>query len=88
VAGTIFGVMALSKKNDAVAERTQQRSMDLKDSADHLATASTVSFVLGTVLVLAGATWWVVDRGLLSKKDRAGRLAPYVSATGIGWALP
>jgi tetratricopeptide (TPR) repeat protein len=88
VAGTIFGVMALSKKDDAVAERTQQRSMDLKDSADHLATASTVSFVLGTVLVLAGATWWVVDSGVLSKKNRAGRLALDVSAAGIGGAFP
>jgi len=84
VMGTIFGVMALGKKDDAVNERTQQKSMDLKDSADGLATASTVSFVIGSVLVVAGVTWWVLD----SKKTSAGRVGPYVTASGVGVTLP
>jgi tetratricopeptide (TPR) repeat protein len=88
VAGAVFGVLAVSKKNDAVSERTQQKSMDLKSSADGLATASTVSFIVGGVLVAAGAAWLLVDGDVLSKKKHAARLGPYLSASGIGVWLP
>lgn len=81
VTGAIVGSLALSKKDDAVAEPVQQRSMDLKDSADGLATTSTVFFIVGGVLVAAGVAWWIVDHA--PSKNR-GALAPRVSATGFG----
>jgi hypothetical protein len=86
VTGAILGVMALSKKDDAVSEPVQQKSMDLKDSADGLATASTVAFVIGGILVAAGATWWVLDGGL--PKKGAARRGTYVTAGGIGGFFP
>lgn len=81
VTGAIMGSLALSKKDDAVAEPVQQKSMDLKDSADGLATTSTVFFIVGGVLVAAGVAWWIVDHA--PSKNR-GALAPRVSATGFG----
>ena len=81
VTGAIVGSLALSKRDDAVAEPVQQKSMDLKDSADGLATTSTVFFVLGGVLVAAGVAWWIVDHA--PSKSR-GALAPRVTASGVG----
>lgn len=81
VTGAIVGSLALSKKDDAVAEPVQQRSMDLKDSADSLATTSTVFFVLGGVLVAAGVAWWIVDH---APSKKTGALTPRISATGLG----
>lgn len=66
--GTVFGLFALSGKDDAVAEPTQKKAMDLKDQADTSATISTVSFIAGAVLVAAGATWWVLDSPPSSKR--------------------
>jgi tetratricopeptide (TPR) repeat protein len=89
--GAIFGILALSKKDDAVSERTQQKSMDLKSSADGLATASTVTFIVGGVLLVAGATWWLIDGGVFhKKKSQAARLgrAFSVSPAGFGVSLP
>ncbi len=60
-AGAVLGIMATGKNDDASAEPVQQKSMDLKDSADGLATGSTVMFIVGGLLVAAGATWWVLD---------------------------
>jgi tetratricopeptide (TPR) repeat protein len=88
VAGTILGLAAVSKNDDAKAEPVQKNAMDTRDSAHGLATGSTVSFIVGGVLVVAGASWWLVDRGVFSKKDRTARLAPHVSATGIGATFP
>lgn len=81
VTGAIMGSLALSKKDDAVAEPVQQKSMDLKDSADGLATTSTVFFIVGGVLVAAGVAWWIVDH---APSKGTGALAPRLSATGLG----
>lgn len=94
VTGAIVGSLALSKKDDAVAEPVQQTSMDLKDSADGLATTSTVFFVLGGVLVAAGVAWWIVDHAPPKnalrdpRQGKTGALAPRVTATGIGVSFP
>jgi tetratricopeptide (TPR) repeat protein len=61
VVGTVFGVMANSKRDDAVAEPSQRQALDLEDQAKSRATLSTVSFVVGGVLLAAGATWWMLD---------------------------
>jgi tetratricopeptide (TPR) repeat protein len=83
VTGALFGILALSKKDDAVAEPVQRESIDLKGTADGLATVSTASFIVGGVLVAAGAVWWLVDRRAF-KNDRAGRLGPHFRLSGIG----
>jgi tetratricopeptide (TPR) repeat protein len=71
--GTILGVLALSKKDDAAAEPVQTEAMSLKSSADDLATAANVAFVFGGVLVVAGAVWWVIDH---QNGSRGGALRP------------
>jgi tetratricopeptide (TPR) repeat protein len=87
--GAIFGMMALSRKDDAVGEPVQRTSIDLKDEASSLATVSTISFIVGAALVAAGATWWVLD----GKKSpaRGGmplRVGVAPGFVGIGGALP
>jgi tetratricopeptide (TPR) repeat protein len=59
--GTVFGLMALSREDDATAEPTQQKSVDLRDKGATFATVSNISFIAGGVLVAAGAVWWFVD---------------------------
>ena len=61
VAGTVFGVMANSKRDDAVAAPAQRDALGLQDDAKSRATLSIVSFVVGGVLLAAGVTWWVLD---------------------------
>ena len=61
VAGTVFGVMANSKRDDAVAAPAQRDALGLEDDAKSRATLSNVSFVVGGVLLAAGVTWWVLD---------------------------
>jgi tetratricopeptide (TPR) repeat protein len=60
--GALLGALALGKHDDAVKEPVQTKAMDDKSSADGLATGSTVSFIVGGVLLAAGVTWWVLNR--------------------------
>jgi tetratricopeptide (TPR) repeat protein len=88
--GGVLGLSALSRKDEAASEPVQRSAIDLKDEADGLATASTAAFIVGGVLVAAGATWWVLDRGLF-KAQPGGvslrvRLAP--GLVGLGGVLP
>jgi tetratricopeptide (TPR) repeat protein len=88
-AGAIFGVLAVSRKDDAVAEPVQQKAIDLKDDADGLATLSTVGFIVGGILVAAGVTWWVLDRQSSSKQGATSvRLRLGAGLVGIGGFLP
>jgi tetratricopeptide (TPR) repeat protein len=87
-AGAVFGVLALSKKDSAVSEPIQQKSMDLKDSADSLATVSTVSFIAGGVLLAVGATWWLLDGGSSSKGKASLRSKVAFSANGLQGTFP
>jgi tetratricopeptide (TPR) repeat protein len=60
--GVVFGLMASSKHSSATSPSTSQQSaIDQQDTAKSFATISTVSFIVGGVLVAAGATWWVID---------------------------
>ncbi len=61
VTGTIFGLLANSKKAAATDERVQLQAIDLRDTGRTFATVSNVSFIAGGVLVAAGAVWWVID---------------------------
>lgn len=78
-AGAVLGVLALGKKDDAIAEPVQRTAIDLKDSAGGFATGSTVSFVVGGVILAAGVTWWVLDR-----RPRAGWQRGAANLRGLG----
>lgn len=81
--GTIFGLMALSRKNAATAEPVQQTSIDERDKGRTFAVASNVSFITGGILVAAGAAWWVVDGR--SMKRRGSSLPPVQVGLGLGY---
>jgi tetratricopeptide (TPR) repeat protein len=67
--GVIFGLMANSKHSSATSRSTSQQSaIDQQDTAKSFATVSTVSFIVGGVLVAAGVTWWVIDGKNASKQ--------------------
>lgn len=80
-AGAVFGLMANSKRDDAVAAPGQRDAIDLEDQAKSRATLSNVSFVVGGVLLAAGVTWWVLDLGA-SKKSAS--VAPVRVGLGAG----
>ena len=61
ITGTIFGLMANSKKAAATDEPVQLQAIDIRDTGRSFATVSNISFVVGGVLVAAGAVWWVLD---------------------------
>jgi tetratricopeptide (TPR) repeat protein len=85
--GTAFGLMATGKNDDAAKEPVQAKSIELKDSADGLATASTVSFIVGGVLLAAGAAWWVLDTQASSSQGAArGRLRAGIAPGFVGLA--
>jgi len=67
--GTVFGIVASSHESDAKSEPVQQKAIDDRDSGKTAATLANVSFVIGGVLVVAGVTWFVLDRS--SKKSSA-----------------
>ncbi len=79
--GAILGGVAVSKNGDAANEHVQTKAIDLKDSADGLAGASTASFVIGGVLVAAGVAWWIIDHRA-RPSTRSAWLVP--TANGIG----
>jgi len=62
LSGTVFGLMALSRKDAAVAEPVQRTSIELRDKGSTFATISNISFVAGGVLVAGGVVWWALDR--------------------------
>ncbi|GAC1560703.1 MAG: hypothetical protein NVS3B10_18870 [Polyangiales bacterium] len=72
VTGTIFGLMATSRKSAAVDEPKQATAADLRDTGRTFATVSNVTFVVGGVLVAAGAVWWLLDGASVKRAVRVG----------------
>ncbi len=58
-AGAVVGVLALGEAPDGDA--SQVDAVDQQESAESLATVSTVLFIAGGVIAAAGVTWGVVD---------------------------
>ncbi len=81
-AGAVFGLMATSKRDDAVAAPGQREALDLEDDAKSRATLSNVSFVVGGVLLAAGVTWWLLDL----KASKSTAIAPTMRV-GLGPGL-
>jgi tetratricopeptide (TPR) repeat protein len=80
--GTVFGLMALSREDAAIAEPVQKKSGDLRDTGTTFATVSNISFIAGGVLLAAGALWWVLDGSGGSK--RGGAASPARLGLGLG----
>jgi tetratricopeptide (TPR) repeat protein len=89
-AGAVFGLMAGSKRDDAVAAPGQRDSLDLEDQAKSRATLANVSFVVGGVLLAAGVTWWVLDLNASKKSASipAMRVGLGAGLLQLGGALP
>lgn len=87
--GGLFGAMALSTRDDAVAEPVQQKAIELKGDASSLATMSTVSFIVGGILVATGAAWWFYD-GTRSRQRASVPLRVGLGPGGVhvGGVLP
>ena len=83
VGGTVFGLMALSRKSAATAEPVQQRSIELRDKGGTFATVSNISFIAGGILVAGGAVWWVVDGA--RTKPRGSSVPPVQVGLGLGY---
>jgi hypothetical protein len=83
--GAVFGVNALSKKNDAHCDANNvcpdSSSANTLRDAGSAATASTVFFVAGAVLAAAGVTVWVLNPGGTVKA------APTAGANSAGLVL-
>jgi tetratricopeptide (TPR) repeat protein len=72
VGGAVFGLLANSKKSAAQSEPVQTQASDLRDKGRTFATVSNVTFVVGGVLVAAGAVWWVLDGQSSKRSVRVG----------------
>jgi tetratricopeptide (TPR) repeat protein len=86
--GAVTGLLAKSGESDANAERTQQRAIEQRDSADSLAAVSTVTFIAGGILLAMGVGWFVLDTP--SKKSASQNISPrvalgpgYIGLTGV-----
>lgn len=61
VSGAVTGALALSRDNDARVADSQAQTVTLRDEAETLSLASTISFIAGGVILGAGVTWGIVD---------------------------
>lgn len=87
-AGAVTGLMAKSAESDANGEPTQQGAIDQRDSAQGLATVSTISFIAGGLLLGAGAAWFVLDTppkraGSQTRSPRIAFGPGYIGLTGV-----
>jgi hypothetical protein len=77
VSGAVFGLLAQSTNDEALAHcnalrQCDQQGLDLRDDASSQATISTVSFVVGGVLVAAGAIlFFTAPRPASTATDKA-----------------
>jgi tetratricopeptide (TPR) repeat protein len=92
--GIITGVMAKSGESAGNEAANQQRAIEERDSAQTLATISTVTFITGGILLAAGAGWFVFDTQLKKTGSQTPNrsLAPRVAIgpgfVGLSGVLP
>jgi hypothetical protein len=76
VVGSIFGLKAMSKHNDADALCTpqcyDQAAVDLRDQSMHAGNVSTVAFVVGGVGLAGAAFLWFTDKSDKSAAPKVG----------------
>jgi tetratricopeptide (TPR) repeat protein len=61
VTGIVFGRIAASRHDKAVAEPTYVRAEDLQQNAETFATVANVLLVAGAVVAIGGIVWGVLD---------------------------
>lgn len=83
--GVVTGLMAKSGESDANAPPTQQGAIEQRDSAESLATISTITFIAGGVLLAAGAGWFVFDTASAKKSGAPTRPSSPRVALGPGF---
>jgi tetratricopeptide (TPR) repeat protein len=71
VTGTVLGVVALSKHDDALGEPSHEKALDLEGSARDLQRWANVSFVVGGVLLATGVAWALLRGGETKKPSSA-----------------
>lgn len=59
--GAVTGILAKSGESDANAEPIHARAVDERDSAESMATVSTITFIAGGALLVVGAGWFFLD---------------------------
>jgi tetratricopeptide (TPR) repeat protein len=59
--GAIFGALALSTHDEAVASPSGEEAMDLEATASTFSTAATVMLVAGAAMAVGGVVWGSVD---------------------------
>jgi len=87
--GSVFGLQAKSKNDDALAHcRTStlcdQAGLDLTDRAKSAATLSTIGFGVGAVGVVAGAVLFLTAPSAPKQATEGWRIVPIVGANGAG----
>ncbi len=66
-AGTVFGVLALDKESTGNSTSSLRDATEAQDTGRTFATISNVGFIVGGVLLVGGAVWWILD-GNAAKK--------------------
>jgi tetratricopeptide (TPR) repeat protein len=86
--GAVTGILAKSGESDANAEPIQARAIDQRDSAESLATVSTITLIAGGARLAAGVGWFFLDSpgkktGSRSPSPRLAIGPGYVGLTGV-----
>ncbi|HEY0990742.1 MAG TPA: hypothetical protein VGD80_27000, partial [Kofleriaceae bacterium] len=93
IGGAVFGLLARSKRNAAIAICGDDRTCDTAEDTSRAnallaasrtrGTAATVLFVIGGAGIATGAVLWFTDRGSRTGSALAPVIAP--STVGIAW---
>jgi hypothetical protein len=92
--GSVFGVVAMSKNNEALqsqncrtASLCTQNGLSLTSDAKNAANLSTVGFIVGGVALAAGVVLWITAPSPSGSPQTGVRLAPAVGPSLGGFAL-
>jgi tetratricopeptide (TPR) repeat protein len=72
ITGTVFGFLALNKEDKGNSSNNLRDATAARDSGQTFATVSNVTFIVGGVLLVGGAVWWILD-GNAAKKTGSTR---------------
>jgi len=88
VVGSLFGALAISKRNDLQSacpgKVCQPSSQQDLDSGKTMGTVSTVGFVVGGVGLAAGATLLFWPKSTQNRAGATPQISPYIGSTGAG----
>jgi hypothetical protein len=85
--GAYFGIRTIdfkSERDGACTNGCLPAASNYDLSARSSAAASTVAFGVGAGMIVAGVTWWLVDRGRIGAKRPAVEVVPVLGAATGG----